>query len=179
MPVQVRPCCGQRRLRFVATCLLPIVLAAASCTQQVDFKQAIQVTDVSGGWFDFGIVDGKNKLVPSLTFRLRKPADVRLRSVSLNVHLKKIVDPSKPGTDGEAEFDEVFLQTVEFTDDTQSQLVTVRPTTGVTGDPPQTRAEILQHRLFQDVRARVFAKQSSTTWVELLVFDIPRTVLTK
>jgi hypothetical protein len=49
----------------------------------------------------------------------------------------------------------------------------------VTGDAPQTRAEMLQHRLFQDVRARVFAKQSSTTWVDLLAFDIPRTVLTK
>ena len=30
------------------------------------------------------------------------------------MHFKKIVDPSKPGKDGEEEFDEVFLQTVEF-----------------------------------------------------------------
>ena len=139
------------------------------------------MTDVSGGWYDFGIVDGKNKLVPSLTFRIRKPADVRLRSLSLNVHFKKIVDPSKPGVAGEEEFDEVFLQTVEFTEGggTQTSLMTVRPQTGFTGDAPQTRAEMLQHRLFQDIRARVFAKESSTTWVELLAFDIPRTVLTK
>jgi hypothetical protein len=141
-------------------------------------KQAITVTDVSGGWYDFGIVDGKNKLVPSLTFKLVKPADVRLRSISLNVHFKKIVDPSKPGKDGEEEFDEVFLQTVAF-EGNETKLLTVRPTTGFTGDAPQTRAEMLQHRLFQDIRARVFAKQSSTTWVELLAHDIPRTILTK
>jgi hypothetical protein len=180
MPVQIRPFPGRRTLPFVARCLLGVALAAAvSCSESADLKQAIQVTDVSGGWYDFGIVEGKNKLVPSLTFRLRKSADVRLRSVSLNVHFKKIIDPSKPGLEGEAEFDEVFLQTVEFTEGTQTALLTVRPPTGFTGDPPQTRAEMLQHRLFQDIRARVFAKQSSTTWVDLLAFDVPRTVLTK
>ncbi len=164
----------------VATCLLAWALAAAaSCTPSVDFKKTLQVTDVSGGWFDFGIVDGKNKLVPSVTFRVRKPAEVRLRSVSLNIQFKKVIDPAKPGPDGEQEFDDVFLQTVEFTEGSQSVLLTVRPQTGVTGEPPQTRAEILQHRLFQDVRARVFAKESSTKWVELLAFDIPRTILIK
>jgi hypothetical protein len=180
MPVLFRPFAGRRTLSFAAKGLLGVALAAAvSCGQPVDLKQALQVTDVSGGWYDFGIVDGKNKLVPSLTLRIRKPADVRLRSVSLNVHFKKVIDPSKPGVEGEQEFDEVFLQTVEFTDGTQTALLTVRPTTGFTGDAPQSRAEMLQHRQFQDIRARVFAKQSSTTWVDLLAFDIPRTILTK
>jgi hypothetical protein len=166
--------------RFLVACLLPLALAgAASCSPPIDFKQTLEVTDVSGGWYDFGIVNGKNKLVPSVTFRIKKPANVRLNSVSLNVHFKKIVDPSKPGPEGEQEFEEVFLQTVAFAEGPQTALMTVRSPNGVTGDPPQTRAEMLQHRLFQDVRARVFAKQSSTTWVDLLAYDIPRTVLTK
>ncbi len=163
-----------------ATVLLSLALAAASsCSEAVDFKKTLEVTDVSGGWFDAGIVDGKNKLVPSVSFRIRKPANVRLRSLSLNIHFKKIVDPSKPGLDGEEEADEVFLQTVEFAEGSQTALLPVRSPTGVTGDPPQTRAEMLQNSHFQDMRARVFAKESSTTWVELLTFDIPRTVLTK
>jgi hypothetical protein len=166
--------------RLAATCLLPLALAAAaSCTQSVDFKQTLQVTDVSGGWYDAGIVDGKNKLVPTVTFRIRKPADVRLRSISLNVHFKRIIDPSKSGLEGEEEADEVFLQTVEFADGAQTALLPVRSPTGVTGDPPQTRAEMLENSHFRDMRARVFAKESSTKWVELLTFDIPRTVLTK
>ena len=74
----------------LATVLLSLALAAAgSCREAVDFKQTLQVTDVSGGWFDAGIVDGKNKLVPSVSFRIRKPADVSLRSLSLNVHLQE------------------------------------------------------------------------------------------
>jgi hypothetical protein len=172
------PLLARTRGKLFATLFFPIALATASCSEPVDLKQALKVTDVSGGWFDFGIVDGKNKLVPSVTFKITKPADVRLRSLSLNVHFKKIVDPSKPGKDGEEEFDEAFLQTVPF-EGTETKVLTVRPTTGFTGDAPQTRAEMLQHRLFQDVRARVFAKQSSTTWVEILTFDIPRTILTK
>jgi hypothetical protein len=133
MPVQ-----ASSRGRLVATVLFPIALLTASCSRPVDFKQTLKVTDVSGGWYDFGIVDGKNKLVPSLTFKVIKPADARIRSLSLNVHFKKVVDPSKPGKDGEEEFDEVFLQTVEF-EGNETKLLTVRPTTGFTGDAPQTR----------------------------------------
>ncbi len=181
MSVQVRLRAGRGRAgRLVAIVLLPLALAAASsCSEAVDFKQTLEVTDVSAGWFDAGIVDGKNKLVPSVSFRIRKPANVRLRSLSLNIHFKKIVDPSKPGLDGEEEADEVFLQTVEFAEGTQTAILPVRSPTGVTGDPPQTRAEMLQNSHFRDMRARVFAKESSTKWVELLTFDIPRVVLTK
>jgi hypothetical protein len=163
--------------RLAATGLLTLVLAAAaSCSKPVDFKSTLEVTDVSGGWYDAGIVDGKNKLVPTVTFRIRKPADVRLRSLSLVVHFKRIVDPSK-ALEGEEEADEVFLQTVDFADSTQTALLPVRAPTGFTGE--QARAEMLQHSQFKDFRARVFAKESSTKWVELLTFDIPRTILTK
>jgi hypothetical protein len=50
---------------LVLSCVLPLALsAAASCGQTVDLKQALKIADVSAGWYDAGIVDGKNKLVP-------------------------------------------------------------------------------------------------------------------
>jgi hypothetical protein len=152
------------------------LVGAAGCTQQVDFKQALEITDVSGGWYDFGIVDGKNKLVPSMTFRIRKRPDANLRSIAINVHFKKIVSPDRKT---EEEMDEVFLQSVEFSEGNQTPIVTVRPEHGYTGDAPQTRAQMLEHSRFQDVRTRIFAKQSSTTWVELNTFDVPRVLITK
>lgn len=162
--------------RLVLSCLVPAVLAvSASCSPTVDLKQTLQVTDVTGGWFDAGIVDGKNKLVPSLSFRVHKPADVKLRSLSINVIFKRVSTDQKEDED----LDEVFLQTVEFSEGNATPLLTVRPEHGYTGDAPQTRAEILQHSQFRDARAVVFAKQSSTTWVDLLRYDIPRTLLTK
>jgi hypothetical protein len=157
--------------------LLSLALAGAgSCSQPVDFKQALEVSDVSGGWYDFGIVDGKNKLVPTMSFRIRKRPEVPLRSLSLNVHFKKIVSADRKE---EAELDEVFLQNVEFSEGNQTPLLTVRPEHGYTGDPPQTRAQMLEHSQFQDVRTRVFAKQSSTTWVPLIEYDVPRVLITK
>lgn len=150
-------------------------VAAASCSPSIDYKQALQVTELSGGWFDAGIVDGKNKLVPSLSFRIHKPADARIRSLALNVIFKRV----SPDKKQEEDLDEVFLQTVEFSEGNQTPVLTVRPQHGYTGDAPQTRAEILQHSQFWDARAVVFVKQSSTTWVDLIRYDVPRVVLTK
>jgi hypothetical protein len=173
MPVPSRAATGRG---LALSGLLAVALAGASCTPSVDFKQALQVTDVSGGWYDYGIVDGKNKLVPSMSFRIRKPSGVRLRSIALNVHFKKIAGPERKD---EEELDEVFLQTVEFSEGDQTSILTVRPEHGYTGDAPQTRAQMLEHSQFKDVRTRVFAKQSSTTWVELISYDLPRVLITK
>src|SRR5690242_11513555 len=72
-----------RRTTFAAIALLAAL--GSACGPPVDLKQALQVVDVSSGWFDAGIVAGKNKLVPSVTFTLRKKPDVKLSSVSLNL----------------------------------------------------------------------------------------------
>jgi hypothetical protein len=165
-----------RRLLLLG--LLPLA-ATVSCGQTVDFKQALRITETSGGWYDFGIVDGKNKLVPTMSFRIQKPADVRLRSVDINVHFKKISPQARDSKEAEEELAEVFLQNVEFSEGGQTALLTVRPDNGFTGEPPQTRAEMLANSHFRDVRARVFAKQSSTTWVELIAYEIPRVLVTK
>ena len=74
------------RRRLAALLVLAFAACApAGCGSPPDLKQALQVTDVSNGWFDAGIVEAKNKLVPSVTFKLKKNADVNLPSVSLNV----------------------------------------------------------------------------------------------
>jgi hypothetical protein len=151
------------------------VILSASCGQTVELKQALQIADLSGGWHDAGVVDGKNKLVPSLSFRIRKPANVELRSLSINVIFKRV----SPDTKEEEDLDEVFLQRVEFSEGDQTPLLTIRPEHGYTGDPGLSRADMLQHSGFRDARAVVFARQSSTTWVDLLRYDVPRTLLTK
>jgi hypothetical protein len=157
--------------RGVVVCLLSFL--AISCGPTVDLKKALQVTELSGGWYDAGIVDGRNKLVPSMSFRIRKPADVQLRTVALNIIFKRVTPDKK----SEEDLDEVFLQKVEFSEGDQTPLLTVRPHHGYTGDAPQTRAQILEHSQFLDARAVVFAKQSSTTWVDLVRYDVPRVLL--
>ena len=66
---------------------LPVVrCSGVPALSTVDLKQALQVTDLTGGWLDGGIVDGKNKLVPTVSFRVRKNIDQAIRPISLNVH---------------------------------------------------------------------------------------------
>jgi hypothetical protein len=157
--------------------LVPIaMLSTASCSSSVDIKQAVEVTDTGGGWYDAGIVDGKNKIVPMVSFRLRKKGDVDLDSVSINVAFR---EPPPPGGTTEEEWDEVFLQNVKFTETAQTPVLTVRAEKGYTGDPPQSRLELLKHSQFRDKRAHLFAKASGGQWVEIGTIDVPRQLITR
>ena len=156
-----------------AAALLPIVLTAlvlSACGSPVDLKQALQVTDVSSGWFDAGVVEGKNKLVPSITFKLKKNADATLSSVALNLTFTFAGDTDHT--------DDVYVQRVDFQGQ-ETQPITVRTKWGYTADPPQTRAEMLKHSQFRDMDVQVFAKQSSSQWVELQRVRIARQLLTQ
>ena len=153
---------------------LACVAGASACSEAGRFQAGAAVTDVSGGWFDFGIVDGKNKLVPSITFRIRKrptSASGRSRSTSTSRRSSTL----KPGRKTEEEFDEVFLQTVEFSEGNQTPMLTVRPEHRLYGRCAADAGANAPAPLDSRTSAtRIFAKQSSTTWVELLTFDITR-----
>ena len=154
--------------------LLLAVLAAGSCSRSVDIKQAVQIVETSSGWFDAGIKDGKNKIVPSVTFRLKKASDADIAGVALNVMFRH---PPADGANTEEEWDEVFIQRAAFASGDQTELLTVRPEKGYTGDPPQSRLEMLRNSQFRDVRARIYAKYSSSQWVEIGTVDVQRQLL--
>ena len=162
----------RRPAALVAALLLVLTLGAPGCGPDVDVKQAVQIADISGGWFDAGIKDGKNKLVPSVSFRVKKSVNTALRPLALNLAFKKVTPQ------GEEDFDDVYVQSVTF-EGNQTAPMTLRTETGYTGDAPQSRAQMLQHAQFQDLRVVFFAKHSSSNWVELARFDIPRTLLTR
>lgn len=151
------------------TILAVCALTLAACSPPVDIKQNVQVIDVSSGWYDAGVVDGKNKLVPSVTFRLRRPAGVNLSSVALNLMFKAV--------DGR-EHDDVYVQRVNFKDSGETDPITVRSQTGYTGDPPQSRADMLKHTSFIDMDVEIFGRQTSSQWVSLHKVRVSRLLLT-
>ena len=163
-------------LRTVARAgALALAIALAGCGKPVDIKQVLQVTDISTGYHDAGIVDGRNKLVPSITFKLRKSSGESLRPLSLNVAFKRL-PLAASGGGGEEDWEEVFLQNVSFQGNETAPL-TVRPTHGYTADPPQSRAEMLTNSQFRDLRVHVFARHSSGQWAEIASFDVARQLL--
>jgi hypothetical protein len=162
-----------RRLVPSLAVILTFALSAVSCAPPPNLREALEVTDVTTGWFDAGLVGGLNKIVPSVSFRVRKREDVGLDRISLNVIFRH---PPAEGGDTEEEWDEVFIQGARL-EDGETQLLVVRTDRGYTGE--QARAELLQHSLFRDVRARIFARYGSGQWVELAVVDVERQLLTR
>ena len=146
------------------------VLALAGCTASADLKQALQVGDVVAGWYDAGVVDGKNKLVPSVTFRLRNVNETDINTAALTIVFKFLDDGQ--------EQDSIFVQRVPFANK-QTEPITVRSQTGFTGEPPQSRADMLKNSNFRDVEAIIFVRQSSNQWVELHRVCLERQLLTQ
>ena len=140
-----------------------------SCSR-ANVKEAVRVTDLTGGWYDGGIVNGKNRLLPGLSFRLESATDEQVGPLALNILFKQLVNGA------EQEWEDVYLQRVEFSEGNRTKLLTVRAPNGYTGDPPQSRADMLQNSQFVDARAIIFARQGST-WIELARYDLPRTVI--
>ena len=48
-----------------------------------------------------------------------------------------------------------------------------------TGEPPQSRLEMLKNSQFRDVRARIFAKYTGSQWVEIGSIDVQRQLLVR
>jgi hypothetical protein len=162
----------------VAAYSIALVGAAVACGKPVDLKQTLQVVDATGGWFDAGIVEGRNKLVPTIAFRLRKSTDQTLRPLSLNVVFKRLPPADAPANTAEEDWEEVYVQSVTF-EGSQTAPMTVRPNHGYTGEPPQSRADMLKNTQFRDIRIHIFAKHSSSQWTEIHQYDLPRQLLTR
>jgi hypothetical protein len=145
-----------------------LATAAAGCSKRVDLSQDIHVMDVTTGWFDAGIVDGKNKLVPSISFTLHNASS---QDLTLQMNVMFMILPQKESQD------EVFLQAVEVPPGRASKPVVVRAKYGFTGEQP--RAEMLQHHLFQDFNVRLFAKRGSGQWTLLGEYPVKRQLLTR
>ena len=158
----------RRLVTALAACMA--ALSFGACSKPVDLKQALQLTVVSSGWFDAGIQNGKNKLVPSLTYKLGKNGDVNLSSISLN-HTFIFIDTQEHSGD-------VFVQNVPF-EGAETAPIVLRSEWGYTADPPQTRADMLKNTHFRDMEVAIFGKQSSSQWVELQRVKIPRQLLTE
>src|SRR6478736_4357057 len=80
-------------MRGFACLALAAALAATACGPTVDLAKHLQVDNASSGWFDDGIKDGKNKLVPSITFTLKNTSDQSLPVLQVNAVFHRNNEP--------------------------------------------------------------------------------------
>ena len=65
-------------------------VAGGGCRKEVDPVTTLEPVDVVTGWFDAGIVSGKNKLVPSVSLKLRNKSSDQVRSVQVNAIFRRV-----------------------------------------------------------------------------------------
>ena len=186
---------GGARLALATTMFLTL---SACWGPPLDIQATLSVEDVTTGWLDEGIDDyGRNKLVPTISFRLANTSGTQIRPLQLNGIFRRClvaypgqpepvseVSPANPtaGTcAGEMqEWGSSFIRAVGregLAPRSSTDAFTLKSSLGYTGEQP--RLEMLQHRDFVDVKVELFAKHGADQWVRIGEHPIDRQLLTQ
>src|SRR6185295_8017489 len=148
--------------------LLLASVSVTACAPTVDLKKGVQVTILDSGWFDAGIVNGQNKLVPSFTFTLKNVSDQKLVTIQVNALFRRVNENEEWGSGFKTVVGSEGLPPGSTTPP-----ITVRSQLGYTGSD-QSRQEMLQNSHFVDARVELFCKYASTQWVKVGTYPITR-----
>ncbi len=192
------------RSKLVSTACLAMVAIMATLTlsacfgPSIDLVAALAVEDVTTGWLDTGLDNnGRNKLVPTISFRLENTSPDQVRTLQLNGIFRRCLvayagqpEPVSEVSPADAaagtcageiqEWGSSYIRAVgreglapgSFTD-----AFTLQSGLGYTGEQP--RLEMLQHSDFVDVKVELFAKHGADQWVRLGEHPISRQLLTQ
>ena len=152
--------------------LLVAAVATTSCAPKVDLAQGLQVVDVSTGWWDAGVVDGQNKLVPSVSFKFKNVSDQKLDILQANVVFRRVTEDKEWGSS--------FVKitgTEGLAPGATTQSQTVKSQLGYTGT--ESRQQMLANSQFVDAKIQLFAKYSNTQWQKVGEYTVPRTIIEK
>ena len=144
------------------------------CARGIEVEKAIQITDVQTGWYDAGIMaDGKNKLVPSILFRVTNISDKKVARVQFNAVFRRIGEE-------DTTWGEHFVRGIGsdgLEPGATGGDIVLRSNLGYTGT--QSRSQMLQNREFVDARVEIFGKQGPRSWIKVGDYQIDRQLLTR
>ncbi|MCC7186488.1 MAG: hypothetical protein IT185_09630 [Acidobacteria bacterium] len=133
---------------------LLLTLTASGCAQ-VDLKTVLEVQEMTSGYYDAGVTEGGlNKLVPSVTFRIKNVSAETVNSVDLMVFFWG-VQYEQP-----MELDEVIITAIGsggLAPGALTEPIVVRSKQGFSLEQP--RAELFNHGQFRDTTAKLFMKR--------------------
>jgi hypothetical protein len=162
-------------LRWPRTLVLLLVtgLASSACGGRVDLQESLRPVEVTTGWFDAGVTDdGLNKLVPSISLRLRNEGTVAIGSTQLNLLFKRHGEDD-PHTESYVR----GIGSEGLAPGETTPPIVIRAQQGYTGIQP--RMTMLQNTQFVDFRVEVFGRHGASTWVKLAEYPIERQLLTR
>jgi|SRR5436309_7359806 len=149
-----------------------LLFVSVACGPTVDLSKGLKLDIVDTGWFDAGIVNGQNKLVPSVSFTLTNLSDQKLVTLQINALFRRVSEDKEWGTGFITAAGSSGLAPGSTTNH-----LTVRSQLGYTGSEP--RLEMLKNTHFVDAKVELFAKYANIQWVRMGTYPIERKLLTK
>jgi hypothetical protein len=154
---------------MVAAAVFWTILMTA-CGPPIDLSTGLQVDAVSTGWLDAGNVDGKNKLVPAVSFRLKNASARKLAMLEVHALFRRVGDENEWG-DGLV----TAAGSSGLAPGAATSAITVRSQLGYTGI--ESGAEMLDNSHFVDARVDLFARYGSTNWTRIGEYPIRRRLI--
>ena len=153
--------------------VLVLSLGAAGCSApDVDVAKVIKIADVTTGWFDVGVVDGQNKLVPSAVVTVTNTGTEKLSGLQIFLVFRFLGETEELGSGL------VVLRGEDaLAPNATSKPISVRANWGFSGLQP--RAQMLMHSQFQDAQLEIFVKLGPKPFVKVGEAKVVRQLLTK
>ena len=162
------------RMRAASTLLplafIAVFLTACASGPRQPITKLLEPVDVRTGWFDAGVEDGKNKLVPSITLTLKNVSTFPVANVQLNAVIRRVGETEEWG----GAFQKV-IGTEGIPPGSRTKPIVLRSNLGYTG--VESRAQMLKNRQFVDAHVQVFAKHGGQQWAKLGEWPISRDLL--
>jgi hypothetical protein len=152
---------------------LVLALGSAGCGgPPVDIAKVVKVENLTTGWFDAGIVNGQNKLVPSASFTVTNTGRDTLGALQVFSVFRLAGETEELGSSL------IVLRGQDaLKPSAMSKPITVRATWGFSGEQP--RAQMMMHSAFKDARVEIFAKYGAAPFVKLTDATVSRQLLTQ
>ena len=154
--------------------LLCLFVAASACGAGASepINELVQPVEVKTGWFDAGVENGMNKLVPTVTLTLKNISSQPVANVQLNAVIRRVGESEEWG----GAFQKV-IGSEAIPPGGSTKPIVLRSTLGYTGIEP--RAQMLKNSQFVDAHVQVFAKHAGNQWTKLGEWQIAREMLTQ
>jgi hypothetical protein len=169
--MNLRP--GRRFLVLLAAVSLAAALPTAGCGPTVDLSKGLEVVDVSTGFYDAGIQNGMNKLVPMIAFRVKNVSDQDLVVLQVSLSFRRVNNPSEEWGTGFV----MVTGSKGLAPGATTDLFTVKSQNGYTGIEP--RVDMLQNSKFVDAKVLLSAKYASHQLTLIAEYPIERRLITK
>ena len=148
------------------TLMLAMVITAA-CGKPIDVAKAVQVEVTTSGWLVAGVVDGKNKIVPSVSLTLKNVSGQTLNALQTNAVFRLAATNAEIGTDFRPVSASGGLPAAASTGK-----IRLKAALGYTGTDPVD--ELLNNSKFGDAKVEVFVKAGSGQWTRVGEYPIAR-----